>query len=135
MGRRPGECGTRRAGTPIQVCLYLLIESQMRRGFRRPGSHFQTPNTPMARSSFFRTAPPLPHPNNFQGCGSVSVLQEIVWPESLRTKVEEFVKNGGGLVTLHGAETAFPDCDAFNQMIVLSGFRGATETAWPVCFV
>jgi hypothetical protein len=57
------------------------------------------------------------------------------WPEQLRTPFEDFVRNGGGLVTIHAAETAFPDWKAFNEMIGVSGFRGRNESAGPVWFV
>lgn len=57
------------------------------------------------------------------------------WPAQLRTPFEDFVKSGGGLVTIHAAETAFPDWQAFNEMIGMSGFRGRNETAGPVWFV
>jgi type 1 glutamine amidotransferase len=56
------------------------------------------------------------------------------WPESVKTPFEEFVKNGGGLVTVHAAETAFPDWKAFNEMIGASGFRGRTEKSGPLWF-
>jgi hypothetical protein len=56
------------------------------------------------------------------------------WPESIRTPFEAFVRNGGGLVTVHAAETAFPDWKAFNEMVGVSGFRGRTEKAGPLWF-
>lgn len=56
------------------------------------------------------------------------------WPESVRTPFEAFVRNGGGLVTVHATETAFPDWKAFNEMIGVSGFRGRTEKAGPLWF-
>lgn len=56
------------------------------------------------------------------------------WPESIRTPFEAFVREGGGLVTVHAAETAFPDWKAFNEMIGVSGFRGRTEKAGPLWF-
>src|SRR5882672_8172714 len=57
------------------------------------------------------------------------------WPDSMKTPFEAFVKNGGGLVTVHAAETAFPNWKAFNEMIGMSGFRGRTEKDGPVCFM
>ena len=53
------------------------------------------------------------------------------WPESLKTPFEAFVKNGGGLVTVHAAETAFPNWKEFNEMIGASGFRGRTDKDGP----
>ncbi len=57
------------------------------------------------------------------------------WPESLKTPFEAFVKNGGGLVTVHAAETAFPNWKEFNEMIGMSGFRGRTEKDGPLWFM
>ncbi len=57
------------------------------------------------------------------------------WPDSLKTPFEEFVKNGGGLVTVHAAETAFPNWKAFNEMVGASGFRGRTDKDGPLWFM
>lgn len=57
------------------------------------------------------------------------------WPESVRTRFEAFVKNGGGLVTVHAAETAFPNWKEFNEMVGVSGFRGRTEKDGPAWFM
>jgi uncharacterized protein len=53
------------------------------------------------------------------------------WPADLRVQFEQFVKNGGGLVIVHGADNAFPGWQAFNQMIGLGGWRGRSEAAGP----
>jgi uncharacterized protein len=53
------------------------------------------------------------------------------WPADLRAQLEQFVKNGGGLVVVHAADNAFPGWQAFNQMTGLGGWRGRTETAGP----
>ncbi len=57
------------------------------------------------------------------------------WPDSVKVPFEAFVKNGGGLVTVHAAETAFPAWKEFNEMVGVSGFRGRTEKDGPVWFV
>lgn len=46
------------------------------------------------------------------------------WPEPVRTSLENYVHDGGGLVIVHAANNAFPDWPAFNEMIGL-GWRGA----------
>src|ERR1017187_2461701 len=38
----------------------------------------------------------------------VSNLDTPDWPEALRTRFEEYVRNGGGLVIVHAADNAFP---------------------------
>jgi uncharacterized protein len=53
------------------------------------------------------------------------------WPADLRAQLETFVKNGGGLAVVHGADNAFPDWQAFNQMAGIGGWRGRTEKAGP----
>ncbi len=51
------------------------------------------------------------------------------WPANLREELEQYVKNGGGLVVVHAADNSFPDWPAFNQMIGVGGWRGRTEKA------
>jgi hypothetical protein len=41
------------------------------------------------------------------------------------------MKNGGGLVVVHGADNAFPDWPAFNQMTGIGGWRGRDAPAGP----
>lgn len=53
------------------------------------------------------------------------------WPEALRTRFENYVRNGGGLVIVHAADNAFPHWEAFNQMIGVGGWRGRNESAGP----
>lgn len=57
------------------------------------------------------------------------------WPDSVKVPFEAFVKNGGGLVAVHAAETAFPSWKEFNEMVGVSGFRGRTEKDGPIWFV
>jgi type 1 glutamine amidotransferase len=51
------------------------------------------------------------------------------WPANLREQLEQYVKNGGGLVVVHAADNSFPNWPAFNQMIGIGGWRGRTEKA------
>jgi len=44
------------------------------------------------------------------------------------------MQNGGGLVTVHAADNAFPGWKAFNEMIGIGGWRGRTEQAGPLWF-
>jgi type 1 glutamine amidotransferase len=57
------------------------------------------------------------------------------WPAELKTSFEAYVKNGGGLVTVHAAETAFPNWKEFNEMVGASGFRGRTDKDGPMWFM
>jgi type 1 glutamine amidotransferase len=53
------------------------------------------------------------------------------WPSDLRTQLEEYVKNGGGLVIVHGADNAFPDWPAYNLMTGIGGWRDRSEKSGP----
>jgi type 1 glutamine amidotransferase len=49
------------------------------------------------------------------------------WPDSLKTALDTYVKNGGGLVVVHCNACGFPDWKEFNEMVGLTGFRARTE--------
>ena len=53
------------------------------------------------------------------------------WPAPLRSAFETYMKNGGGLVVVHGADNAFPDWPAFNEMTGLGGWRKRDAPAGP----
>jgi uncharacterized protein len=56
------------------------------------------------------------------------------WPADLEAAFEQYVKNGGGVVSVHAADNAFPSWKAFNEMIGVGGWRGRTEKAGPHWF-
>jgi len=56
------------------------------------------------------------------------------WPADLREQLENYVRNGGGLVIVHAADNSFPDWAAYNQMIGIGGWRGRTEKAGPMWY-
>jgi type 1 glutamine amidotransferase len=53
------------------------------------------------------------------------------WPAELKTKFEEYMNNGGGLVIVHAGCVGFPGWQAFNQMIGVGGWRGRNEKSGP----
>jgi len=53
------------------------------------------------------------------------------WPAALKTEFETYMKNGGGLVVVHGADNAFPDWPAFNEMTGVGGWRKRDAPAGP----
>src|SRR6202023_4050675 len=53
---------------------------------------------------------------------------------NLRGQLEQYIRNGVGLVTVHAADNAFPDWQAFNEMIGIGGWRGRTEKAGPLWY-
>lgn len=54
-------------------------------------------------------------------------------PWSLETKaaLEAYVRGGGGFVSVHAADNAFPEWKAYNRMIGLGGWGGRDETSGP----
>ena len=57
------------------------------------------------------------------------------WPAALKASFEQYVKNGGGFVSVHAADNAFPTWQAFNEMVGVGGWRGRREQAGPYWFV
>jgi len=53
------------------------------------------------------------------------------WPDSLKASFESYIRGGGGLVSVHAADNAFPGWRAFNQMIGIGGWRGRNEKSGP----
>ena len=64
----------------------------------------------------------------------VSNLDSPAWPDNLRTELERYIRDGGGLVTVHAADNAFPDWPGYNEMIGIGGWRGRTESAGPMWY-
>jgi type 1 glutamine amidotransferase len=56
------------------------------------------------------------------------------WPEALKSSFEQYVKNGGGLVTVHAADNAFGQWGEYNKMIGIGGWRGRTEASGSLWF-
>jgi type 1 glutamine amidotransferase len=53
------------------------------------------------------------------------------WPESVKASLEQYIHNGGGLVSVHAADNAFPNWKEFNLMIGVGGWRGRNEKSGP----
>jgi uncharacterized protein len=53
------------------------------------------------------------------------------WPADLKASFEQYIREGGGLVSVHAADNAFPNWTAFNEMIALGGWRARTEQQGP----
>jgi uncharacterized protein len=54
------------------------------------------------------------------------------WPEPLRKKLVEYVAKGGGYVSYHAADNAFPMDLEYNKMIGVGGWGGRTEKDGPM---
>jgi hypothetical protein len=57
------------------------------------------------------------------------------WTPEVKTAFEQFVRSGGGLVSVHAADNAFPGWAAFNEMIGVGAWRGRNEKAGPLWFL
>ncbi|HVY63328.1 MAG TPA: ThuA domain-containing protein [Gammaproteobacteria bacterium] len=53
------------------------------------------------------------------------------WPAALKASLERYVENGGGLVSVHAADNAFPSWRAYNEMLGVGGWRARDERAGP----
>ncbi len=53
------------------------------------------------------------------------------WPDAVKSAFEQFVHGGGGFVSYHAADNAFPDWSAYNLMIGIGGWMNRTEKAGP----
>ena len=56
------------------------------------------------------------------------------WPADLKSRFEQYMKNGGGLVVVHAADNAFAGWPAYNQMIGIGGWRHRNESAGPLWY-
>ncbi len=56
------------------------------------------------------------------------------WPANLKSAFEQYIQNGGGLVTVHAADNAFANWPAYNKMIGIGGWRGRNEQAGPLWY-
>lgn len=56
------------------------------------------------------------------------------WPPELKAAFEQYMKNGGGMVSVHATDNAFPGWKAFNEMVGVGGWRNRTEAAGPFWF-
>lgn len=56
------------------------------------------------------------------------------WPQSTNDAFENFVKKGGGVVSIHAADNAFPEWKEYNLMIGLGGWGGRTEKHGPYVY-
>ena len=53
------------------------------------------------------------------------------WPDSLKASFEQYIRNGGGFVSVHAADNAFPNWKEYNLMIGVGGWRGRNEKWGP----
>lgn len=56
------------------------------------------------------------------------------WPQSTNDAFEKFVSNGGGVVSVHAADNAFPGWLAYNKMIGIGGWGDRNEKNGPYVY-
>ncbi|MBZ5585290.1 MAG: ThuA domain-containing protein [Acidobacteriia bacterium] len=56
------------------------------------------------------------------------------WPPELMAAFEEYIRNGGGFVSVHAADNAFPKWPEYNLMIGIGGWRGRNEASGPMWY-
>jgi len=56
------------------------------------------------------------------------------WPEAARTKFEQYMKAGGGLVVVHAADNSWPEWKEFNRMIGVGGWGDRNEKDGPYVY-
>ncbi|MFI3330310.1 MAG: ThuA domain-containing protein [Rikenellaceae bacterium] len=54
-------------------------------------------------------------------------LNQVTWSDDTKKRFEDFVSSGGGFVSLHETDNAFPEWEEFNKMIGLGGWGGRTH--------
>lgn len=57
------------------------------------------------------------------------------WPPALEDAFEEYMRNGGGMVSVHAADNAFPGWQAWNEMIGIGGWRSRNQAAGPLWYL
>ena len=53
------------------------------------------------------------------------------WSKEFQAMFTEYVRNGGGFVSVHAADNAFPDWADYNEMIGVGGWNGRNEKSGP----
>jgi uncharacterized protein len=53
------------------------------------------------------------------------------WPAAVQTAFEQYMLGGGGFVSYHAADNAFPEWKAYNLMIGIGGWMNRNEKAGP----
>jgi len=56
------------------------------------------------------------------------------WPEQTRRAFVDFIRGGGGLVSVHAADNSFPKWREYNEMIGVGGWGGRNEKDGPMVY-
>ncbi len=61
----------------------------------------------------------------------VMTVSLAVWSDEIKSRFEEYVSSGGGVVAVHEGASAFPEWDAYNRMMGINGWAGRHENMGP----
>lgn len=75
-----------------------------------------------------------PNFNNYDVVVSNLGYKAAIWPKETKIAFETYVESGGGFVTVHAADNAFPKWTAYNKMIGLGGWAGRNEKDGPYVY-
>lgn len=56
------------------------------------------------------------------------------WPAKTMKNFEQFIRSGGGFVSVHAADNSFPEWLAYNEMIGIGGWGGRNEKDGPYVY-
>lgn len=130
-------CPVRAAEAKIRVMLltgqcsqyhnWALSSVILKRVLEQPGIFAVTSTVTPSKGADMSTFKP-----DFTTCDVVVMDYEgDDWPEPTRQAFADFVRNGGGLVSFHATDNAFPKWTEFNEMIGVGGWGGRTAAAGP----
>jgi len=57
------------------------------------------------------------------------------WPEQTKRAFENYMRSGGGFVSVHAADNSFPKWQAYNDMIGLGGWGGRNQDDGPYVYL
>ncbi|MGH9338389.1 MAG: ThuA domain-containing protein [Acidobacteriota bacterium] len=57
-----------------------------------------------------------------------------LWSQDTRKAFEGYVRSGGGFISFHSADNAFPEWEEYNTMIALGGWGGRDEKSGPFVY-
>lgn len=57
------------------------------------------------------------------------------WSKDTESRFQSFILGGGGFVSVHAADNAFPDWPEYNEMIGLGGWKARNEKSGPYVYI
>lgn len=95
---------------------------------------------PLEGSETVAVEEPQPDPDYKPDFGEYDVLinnfgwKASTWPEETKKALEDYMKNGGGMVVIHAANNSWGDWPEYNKMIGLGGWGGRNTESGPYVY-